>query len=454
MANQSKTIPEFESKLNDFQPMERRKALEALKEMTANGKLTVTPETDVVNMHCHTFFSFNAYGFSPTGLAWLARKQGYKIMGIVDFDVLDGVNEFLDACEIVGQRGSAGMETRVYIPEFATREINSPGEPGVYYHMGIGFVSSATPAEAAPILDDMRARAAQRNRAMVQRLNAHLTPVSVDYDQDVLPLTPGGTATERHILLAYKKAAERIFPDPSAFWAKKMDVAPEKIEAVIHDWPSFQNLMRSKLMKRGGVAYVAPDAGAFPSWLDFHKMVLACQAIPCAAWLDGTSTGEQDIEELLTLLIEKGVAALNIVPDRNWNIGDPEMRRIKVQYLYDIVKIAKKYDLPLNVGTEMNAPGQKIIDDFSVPELAPLRQAFIDGAYFIYGHTIMQRNLTMGFQSEWAQAFLPVRRQRNAFFTAIGKLVPPTASGRMALKNIPRGYSPDDVLTAVSKALT
>jgi len=40
------------------------------------------------------------------------------------------VDEFLSACEIAGVRGSAGMETRVFIPEFADREINSPGEPG------------------------------------------------------------------------------------------------------------------------------------------------------------------------------------------------------------------------------------------------------------------------------------------------------------------------------------
>ena len=36
-------------------------------------------------MHCHTFFSFNAYGYSPTGLAWLAREQGWPLMGLIDF---------------------------------------------------------------------------------------------------------------------------------------------------------------------------------------------------------------------------------------------------------------------------------------------------------------------------------------------------------------------------------
>jgi hypothetical protein len=35
----------------------------------------------IANMHCHTFFSFNAYGYSPTGLAWLARQRGYRTAG-------------------------------------------------------------------------------------------------------------------------------------------------------------------------------------------------------------------------------------------------------------------------------------------------------------------------------------------------------------------------------------
>ncbi len=70
-----------------------------------------------------------------------AGSAGFAAVGIVDFDVLDAVDEFLAACDVVGVRGSAGIETRVFIPEFATREINSPGEPGVYYHMGIGFTS-------------------------------------------------------------------------------------------------------------------------------------------------------------------------------------------------------------------------------------------------------------------------------------------------------------------------
>jgi hypothetical protein len=425
-------IDTLKAQLNNFDPNLRINALGELLALQSpnpqpTGQASPTPR---FNMHCHTFFSFNGYGYSPTGLAWLARQHAFELMGIVDFDVLDAVDEFLEACDAVGVRGSAGIETRVFIPEFADREINSPGEPGVYYHMGIGFTTGRVPTKAQAILADLRARAEQRNRDMLARINPHLAPINLDYERDVLPLTPNGNATERHMLAAYIQAVQDNLPNPVEFWADKLGLSLEQVRAQIGDGPKFQNTVRAKLMKKGGVGYVQPGPDTFPSPETFHEFVVACEALPCAAWLDGLSTGEQAIEDLLALLIDKGVVALNIVPDRNWNIADPATKQFKLQKLYDIVEIAQRLDLPLNIGTEMNAPGQKLVDDLDAPELAPVRQAFTDGAYFIYGHTVAQRRLGRGYQSEWAKTHLPTRRERNAFYTKVGREVEPGAARR------------------------
>lgn len=87
-------IEELEANLNSFDLAVRTQALSELIKLVDSGELAVKAETPVANMHCHTFFSYNAYGHSPTSLAWLARKQGYKLLGMVDFDVLDAVDEF------------------------------------------------------------------------------------------------------------------------------------------------------------------------------------------------------------------------------------------------------------------------------------------------------------------------------------------------------------------------
>jgi hypothetical protein len=454
-------IHALEEQLNDFDAEARSAALIALLDRVEQGEIELPPVDDVANMHCHTFFSYNGYGYSPTALAWLARREGYKLMGIVDFDVLDGVDEFLAAADLVALRASTGMETRAFVPEFADREINSPGEPGVYYHMGIGFTSSRVPEEqsgtsdpsqAVAILAEMRQRAADRNRDQVSRINDHLGAPSglgtvvIDYERDVLPLTPSGNATERHICAAYVRAAAELTPDPVAFWSAKLDAPAGKVAALIGNGPEIQNLVRSGLMKQGGVGYVQPGPETFPSVEEVNRVIVACGALPCITWLDGTSEGEQAAGDLFSLMIEKGGLALNIIPDRNWRIKDPQEKQIKLQHLYDIVNLAMELDLPINVGTEMNAFGKPLIDDFAAPEMAPVRDIFLDGAYFIHGHTALARALDLGYQSTWAQAHFPARADRNRFYTQAGRLILPGSAGRAVLRELGETPGPDQLL--------
>jgi len=441
-------ISALERQLNDFDPEVRFAALAELLSLADRGLVDTAPVSEVANMHCHTFFSYNAYGYSPTALAWLAKRRGFKIMGTVEFDVLDSVDEFLAACDAAGVRASTGMETRVVFPEFSTRETTSPGEPGITYQMGIGFTSSRPPEPAASILAEMHRLARQRNLDVIERLNAYLAPVTIDYERDVLPLTPSGNATERHIILAYTKAAQKLVSDVTAFWSDRLRLSPDEAAALLGEasGPALQERIRRQLVKRGGVGYVQPGPDRFPTMEQFHAMIEGCQALICATWLDGLSDGEQAIEELLGVMIDKGAVALNIVPDRNWNVSDPELKRIKLQHLYDVVGLAEKLSLPLNVGTEMNSPGQKIIDDFDVPELAPVRQAFLDGAHFAYGHTVMQRVLGLGYHSAWARTHLPGRRQRSEFYTRIGYLIPPGERGQAQLRSWGTDMSPEQML--------
>jgi hypothetical protein len=138
---------------------------------------------------------------------------------------------------------------------------------------------------------------------------------------------------------------------------------------------------------------------------------------------------------------------VNVIPDRNWNIADPEAKGRKLGNLYRLVALARELSLPLNIGTEMNSFGQKLVDDFDAPELAPVRQAFMDGAYFAYGHTALQRSLGLGYQSDWARAHLPARRQRIEFYTDLGRLIPPGHAGMAALRRLDPDLSPDEMMS-------
>ncbi len=447
MTNIKQHQAELEGQLNHFDPSLRRKALQELLAFVDSGNVSCENSREIANMHCHTFFSFNAYGYSPTGLAWLAKKNGYKLIGKVDFDVLDGVEEFLEACDLAGVRASAAIETRVFFPEFSTRELNSPGEPGVYYHMGIGLALDRVPEPGRSILSDMQQRSASRNREIVNRLNHVLNPVNIDYEGDVLPLTPAGNATERHILAAILKKASESLDNPNTFWAQKLSISDEALASLMQNGPAFQNQVRTRFMKKGGPGYVQPGESSFPSVNDFHRAVTACEGLICAAWLDGLSNGEQAMAEELEILVGRGAVALNIIPDRNWNVPDPQLRKTKIKNLYDVVELAGGLDLPINVGTEMNTFGQKLVDDFDVPEMAPVRHVFLDGAYFVYGQTVMQRTLGLGYHSDFSREGFNTRKDRNEFYTKIGRLIPPGSSGQQQLRRMVSQKKPNEKIT-------
>jgi len=376
----------LEQKLDSFDLSERKEALSILCERVKCGEIQLPQATSYVNLHCHTFFSYNTFGYSPSKFAWLARKRGLAVAGIVDFDVLDGLEEFLEAANMLGLKACVGMETRVYVPEFAKMVISSPGEPGISYHMGIGFTTANLEGETKEFLMRLRKTSEQRNRGLVARVNQYLRPVELDYEQDVLSLTPAGNATERHICLAFARKARTVFIDSqklARFWFEKLGVEASSLD--LPEGINLQSMIRSKTMKQGGVGYVKPQEGSFPKMAETNRFILDAGGIPTLTWLDGTSEAEKNIEELLEVAMATGVKAINIIPDRNYT---PNIKDNKLANLYHVVEVAKKKHLPVVVGTEMNSPGQKFVDDFDSKELSPLVPIFLKGAEIVYAHEL------------------------------------------------------------------
>ena len=431
-------IAELESRLDSFDPGERKLALMTLCEKVRAGEIDLPgagTRPGRVNMHCHTFFSYNTYGYSPSKFAWLARKAGLAVAEVVDFDVLDALEEFLAAARMLGLKACAGLETRVFVPEFATRVMTSPGEPGITYHMGVGFPKATLDGKQQEFLLNLRQTAQQRNQDLMGRVNEHLKPVVLDYEKDVLVLTPGGNATERHMCLAYARKAKEIFGDGDKlikFWSEKLGV---KIESsALPEGRELLDAIRAKTMKRGGVGYVLPDKGSFPLMADTNRFLLAAGAIPTLTWLDGTSEGEKDIEELLDVAMSSGAAAINVIPDRNYT---PGAKGEKLQNLYQVVELAQKLHLPVVEGTEMNSPGQKFVDNFETAELSPLVPVFLKGAHIVYAHSVLQQKCGLGYTSNWAKKNFKSTAEKNKFFQQLGSTLEPQHEDKL------RGLSKD-----------
>ena len=404
----------LEQQLDSFDAAQRRGALAALWRQVGDGRTTLPEPGTAVNLHAHTFFSYNAYGYSPSKFAWLARKAGLAAAGIVDFDVLDGLEEFLEAGRLLGLKTCVSLESRAFVPEFAARVINSPGEPGIAYHMGVGFTNAAP----HPFLARMRGAAAQRTRDLLARVNRYLRPVELDYEKDVAAITPQGNATERHLCEAFERKAAQVFPDPAvraAFWKQKLGDAPSP-------GANLQNLIRARTMKQGGVGYVQPGEGSFPLLADMNRFVLESGAIPTLAWLDGASDGEKCMEELFAVGMASGAAALNLIPDRNYT---PGRRDQKLQNLHEVVALADEASLPHYRRHRDEFPGNKFVDSFETAELKPLAPVFLRGAHIFYAHSVLQRQSGLGYLSPWAAGAFRNVPAKNEFFEKLGRQLEP-----------------------------
>ncbi|MDW7659144.1 MAG: PHP domain-containing protein, partial [Bacillota bacterium] len=191
--------------LNDPDRTRRLSALQELRDCVSD-RAGVTAGGQDVNNHIHTHYSFSPY--SPAKAVWMAARSGLATAGIMDHDTIAGAREFIEAGRIYDLPTTIGAECRVSFADtpLAGRRINNPDQDTVAYVALHGIPHSQIDAVADYFRPILAARG-WRNRQMTRHLNDLLHPagISLDYDQDIVPLSAaaeGGQVTERHLLYA------------------------------------------------------------------------------------------------------------------------------------------------------------------------------------------------------------------------------------------------------------
>jgi hypothetical protein len=100
--------------------------------------------------------------------------------------------------------------------------------------------------------------------------------------------------------------------------------------------------------------------------------------------------------------------------------------------------------LPVVVGTEMNGPGQKFVDDFDSQELSPLLAVFLKGAYIVYAHSVLQQRAGLGYTSDWAKKNFEGPAEKNEFFRELGSLLQPQQECKLG--DLSKDISPQQIL--------
>ncbi|MBS5844062.1 MAG: PHP domain-containing protein [Clostridiales bacterium] len=200
---------ELIEKLNDQDVEVRLASLRELMAMISAGELEAPVRGNDVNNHIHTTFSFSPY--SPTKAIWMAYNAGLKTAGIMDHDSLSGAREFIEAGKITGILTTIGVECRVSMKNtpLAEKRINNPDQKGIAYTTIHGVPHQHIDEVIAFFKPYVKARN-ERNRKMIDRINALTAPYGIhtDFDTDVVPLSEfkhGGSITERHLLFALSK---------------------------------------------------------------------------------------------------------------------------------------------------------------------------------------------------------------------------------------------------------
>lgn len=378
---------EIERKLLSFDYKEREQALYILKEKIKKGEIEKLSNPPYLNLHIHSFHSFNYKNWSPSRIVFEGWRQNLEYTGIVDFDTLIAIEETLFAGKLLDINVISGFESRVFLPELKDKVINSPREPGIYYLCGKGFKKNIDEnSEEGKFFQNLKEIAQNRNKKVIEKLNDFLKDVKIDYEKDLLPLTPSGNPTERHIVVAYQKKSEEILRGRvDDFWTEILNIEKDIIKKLREEKPEdFQEILRKKLIKYGGPGYVKAEVENFPVFDDVVKMTEKAGGIPIGTWLDGTNPGEENPEKLVELLKSKGIKGITIIPERNWNIKDAEERKIKIEKLEEFMKTCIKMDMPVICGTEMNKFGQPFIDDFSQPVLSKYLPYFMESASTLF----------------------------------------------------------------------
>ena len=332
-------------------------------------KTTVFPEAvpQYINNHIHTTYSFSPY--SPTAAVYAARMEGLCTAGIIDHDSISGAEEFLEAAKMIGIPVTIGMECRVSMDgtRLEGRRTNNPDQVGVSY-MTIQSVPHDKIATLTEFFKPYQVARHERNRQMIARIN-EMVGVSLDYDQDVLPLSEAqdnGGVTERHLMYALAIELVKQVGKGQGMIDKLMSLGmnlSEKQKTMLLDteYPFYEYDVLG-MLKGTFVPKIFIDATTeCPKLPDMVKLCADVDAYLCYAYLGDVGdsvTGDKKaqkfeddyLDDVFECLKEEGVKAVTYMPTRN---TPAQLQRLR--------GLCDSYGMFQISGEDINSPRQSFV---------------------------------------------------------------------------------------------
>ncbi len=342
-----------------------------------------------VNNHIHTPYSFSAFQSVAEAVS-LAEKEGIKILGINDFYVTDGYEEFIAQCRSRGLFPLLNIELIGIGREDqeAGLRVNDPGNPGRTYISGKGLAfPSILPPGQKKKLEGVVLESNRQVGKMVDLLNRWL-----EYHQTGISLSVGeifrehavNLLRERHVAKALRLKLEKAAPHETDLTRLLEQVyGGRPSEKKVEDKAGIEEELRARLLKSGAPAFVPEDEKAFMNLDEITGIIRDAGGIPTYPMLlDGTGGAmtefEQNREQLLSQLRERGFTSVELIPMRN-----------RIEVLKEYAGYFYEHGFVVSFGTEHNTSVLSPLTvqcKYGVPLDDTLMQISFDGAAYLAAH--------------------------------------------------------------------
>lgn len=295
-----------------------------------------------VNNHIHTPYSFSAFD-SIAEAVEMADEENVKVLGVNDFYVADGYEEFIEACinhkifpllniELIGISHS---------DQDKGIRINDPKNPGRIYLTGKGLSSPfKLPKEEKEKLQKIVKGSNLQVAGMISLLNAWMEKQGIALrlsKNEIMENYAMNLLRERHVARVVRQTLDLEATDQTTYEAALNALYNGKASVIDRtDIAGTEEELRSRLLKAGSPAFVPEDDDAFlplKEIMDLIKKAGGISTYPLL--LDGAGASMTEFEnskkELKMVLEKYGISAIELIPLRN----DIEVLKEYAEYFYE-----------------------------------------------------------------------------------------------------------------------
>lgn len=380
------------------------------------------PEYREANSHIHTPYSFSA--FKALDIAFkMAVTEKIAVLGINDFYVTDGYNDFHKGCLTNKIFPLFNIEFIGLLREEQKKgiRVNDPNNPGRIYFSGKGL---DYPFQVGWV-QRRQLRAVKREsqiqiKAMIKKLNQLLINEKADIKlsyYDIKKEYAHELVRERHIAKAVRELSVTISSEAGVQLNFLENLyGGKKSKTGIADHAALENEIRANLLKSGGAAFVEEDQNSFLELRKIIKIIIKAGGIPCYPVLLDDPSGnftefESDPEKLYESLKRLGIGCIELIPGRN-----------DLNILKSFVEFFHKKGFIITFGTEHNTPEMlplTVTSRGSVPLDVSLKKIGWDSVCIIAAHQYLRADGRQGYVLPDGSHSSKQMRE----LTALGKLI-------------------------------